>query len=198
MFTGFSEGTSQCCKDCDHRRDAPAPGPPLAAYVPCWCGHAHEDHDTTPPFDCRACREAHQHVTTSGPPLRVPLGERQRRRAHEVWERGRWQPIETCPANVLEALLFYPALKLSVSGNLTRRLAGPGLIARSSRASADSAWQEMDAALEATGSYFDDDWEYGEPTHWMSMPIGPSLADVRRVLTGQLKAPARGSGVEAS
>lgn len=47
--------------------EATAVNLPPHAYVSCWCGHASEDHDQTPPYDCRACREKFGHVTTGGP-----------------------------------------------------------------------------------------------------------------------------------
>lgn len=89
--------------------DPLTPSTPLEAYVPCWCGHPSEAHDTTPPYDCRACREQHGHVTTSGPP-RAPvmppgypaalaaLGAHEERRDDEIQRlRARLQELDALP-----------------------------------------------------------------------------------------------------
>jgi hypothetical protein len=85
-----------------------------------------------------------------------------------------WQPIDSCPDDVLEALLFWPAFKLNDDGELTdERIEGRGLVGRATRISADHDWDEHEPELAANGFAFDDDWEFGAPTHWHPMPAGP-------------------------
>lgn len=84
--------------------------------------------------------------------------------------------LAECPDDVLEALLWYPRRTLDDDGNLTDEApddGAPGLWARSTRLAAGAPWDEHDPALEANGAYFDDDWEYAEPTHWLPMPPAP-------------------------
>lgn len=89
-----------------------------------------------------------------------------------------WQPIDTCPDDVREALLFWPALKLNDDGYTTD---GPftfsngsrGLIGRGVREPGFALWEGADFELEANGPAFDDNYAFGNPTHWMPLPAEP-------------------------
>lgn len=89
-----------------------------------------------------------------------------------------WQLIDTAPRNILRALLYWPAFKLDENGELTTELAGEGLVSLSYR-TVNGGWEELDPTLEATGEFFGDNWEYGEPTHWHPMPDPPGAAALR-------------------
>jgi hypothetical protein len=85
---------------------------------------------------------------------------------------GEWQPIETAPDEKM-VLVYWPAFKLDDDGNLTdepHEDDGSGLIGVSAKIG--SIFHEPEA-LNAVGDYFGDEWEYGDPTHWMPLPDPP-------------------------
>lgn len=85
----------------------------------------------------------------------------------------RWKPIDTCPRELMRALLFWPAYRLDDDGQLTEELYGKGLVGIAHRTIPGHAWEEVEPELAATGGYFGDDYEFGEPTHWRPVPNGP-------------------------
>jgi len=97
-----------------------------------------------------------------------------------------WQDISTAPENG-EFLTFWPGFKLGADGNLTRIRKGKPFIGVAQRT--HGVWDEPEA-LNAIGDYFGDDWEYGEPTHWMPLPTPPKdiSAKIRREAARDMKA----------
>ena len=84
---------------------------------------------------------------------------------------AQWQPIETAPKGV-NFLAYWPAFKLDGAGLLTTDRAGSGFIGVTSCAANGSI--DESEALNATGDWMGDDWEYGDATHWMPLPGEPS------------------------
>lgn len=82
-----------------------------------------------------------------------------------------WLPIETVPDDG-EFLVYWPGYKLDENGDLTTIPTGNGLIGAAERL--QGQWNGEPEALNAVGGYFGDDWEYGEPTHWMRLPEPPA------------------------
>ncbi len=82
----------------------------------------------------------------------------------------KWRDISTAPQNG-EFLAVWPALKLDDEGNITDKAAGhPPFIGV---AYATNGAIDGPDALNATGDYFGDDWEYGQATHWLPLPKPP-------------------------
>ena len=89
---------------------------------------------------------------------------------------GAWQPIETVPAGVMRAILFWPAYTLDDDGNLSSgRIPANDVVAVGYRVGGQQ-W-EGGPEIEATWTSSDDGWELGEPTHWMPLPAPPSDGD---------------------
>jgi hypothetical protein len=80
-----------------------------------------------------------------------------------------WQDISTAPENG-EFLVYWPSFKLDANGNLTRRRKGKGFCGVARRE--NGVWDAPDV-LNCCGDYYGDDWEYGEPMHWMPLPPAP-------------------------
>lgn len=87
-----------------------------------------------------------------------------------------WQPIASAPTTQ-EVLVYWPAMAIDDDGELTGEIADrPGHIGVSSN---NLGGWEPDSVVEANGSFFDDDFEFGEPTHWMPLPAAPPLAAIQ-------------------
>lgn len=84
-----------------------------------------------------------------------------------------WKTIETAPKKGY-ILVAWPAFKLDIDGNLTSRPAGKPFIGVA-RVCEDGSWDEPEA-MNAVGDYYGDDFEYGDPTHWMPLPAPPEVA----------------------
>lgn len=85
-----------------------------------------------------------------------------------------WQPIATAPTGekAVDVLVYWPALEIDEDGELTGKIADrPGHIGVS--INRQGGW-EPDNVVEANGSFFDDDFEFGEPSHWMPLPLAPA------------------------
>jgi len=94
-----------------------------------------------------------------------------------------WQPIDTCPDEVCQALVFWPAFKLDPDGimSMERHVfadGSSGLIGRAVRECRGSPyWEGGEFELDANGAEFDDDYTFaGQPTHWMRLPPEPREA----------------------
>jgi len=84
---------------------------------------------------------------------------------------GEWRLIDTVPKNG-EFLAIWPALKLDDDGNITDQPAGHQPFIGVAY-STNGAIEGPDA-LNATGNYYGDEWEYGQLTHWMPLPQLPA------------------------
>lgn len=89
-----------------------------------------------------------------------------------------WQPIATVPEDVREAILFWPAYELSDDGYVTSTPftfsdGSRGLVGRGLREPGFDAWDTAEHEIEANGSFFDDNYAFGEPTHWKPLPAEP-------------------------
>lgn len=87
-----------------------------------------------------------------------------------------WQPIETAPADLREALLCFPAYTISDDDTVstTRAPDIAPLVTRGHRLTASHSWEADAPELSANGEWFGDDWEFGAPTHWMPLPAPPA------------------------
>jgi len=88
-----------------------------------------------------------------------------------------WRDIESAPRDGTEILVYWPRVALDDDGNPTGEvLSEAGHISVSSNSF--GGW-EPDNVVEANGHYFDDDFEFGDPTHWMPLPAPPTKGTSR-------------------
>lgn len=87
-----------------------------------------------------------------------------------------WEPIETASKDGTEVLAYWPKMTLDEDGNLSGEVSSaPGHIGVS--CNLHGGW-EPDNVTEASGAWFDDDFEFGEPTHWRALPPPPNVAQI--------------------
>lgn len=93
--------------------------------------------------------------------------------AHPAPEQGWRFDMENAPTDGTPALVYWPKMAVNDDGDLTgERLTAPGHVGISYRESPRHGW-EPDQTVEANGTYFDDDFEFGEPVAWMPLHAPP-------------------------
>ncbi|WP_312126516.1 hypothetical protein [Brevundimonas sp.] len=84
-----------------------------------------------------------------------------------------WRPIDDRAPVGVPVFVYWPRMALDDDGEPTGEvLEDDGHITLTLRHSLSAGW-EPDNIVEANGAYFDDDFEFGEPTHWAPRPPRP-------------------------
>lgn len=87
-----------------------------------------------------------------------------------------WKPIDTAEGNG-PYQLFWPAYKLNDEGETTDEIIPDRyIIGSSDRISEEHMWEEPDS-VNAVGGWFNDNFEYGKPTHYRALPPPPIQAE---------------------